>query len=45
MPIQTQTHSEKNSVQTTHKYNKVNQQKKFHLLTLIYREKMSIQEV
>lgn len=28
-----------------HKYNKVNQQKKFHLLSLIYRGKMGIREV
>jgi len=27
------------------KYNKVNQQKKFHLLTLIYKERMPIREV
>lgn len=25
-----------------HKYNKVNQQKKFHLLTLFYKHKMSL---
>ena len=28
-----------------HKYNKVNQQKKFHLLSLIYKHRLNVKEV
>lgn len=44
MLIQLQSHMN-TSKKGSNKYNKVNQQKKFHLLTLIYKQRIPIKEV
>lgn len=41
----TKLYSGTNTNRTAQKYNKVNQQKKFHLLTLIYHQRLTVQQV